>query len=180
MSGSIVFDVLVTVFVLSATVAYAYAAYWGFAIARRFVVRAYRYQALGIASIGVYFGVVNVVGTFVPVSPTSSDLVLVLVGLLNLAGVPLILLWVDSTARVARRSDPFDKDSLGWTKLRYVVFAAESGHWSAFNNICTCRARNGHLHPNSFSSAKHHWHLPLPSHHCDRCGSALLGGAQIP
>jgi hypothetical protein len=123
MSDSNIVSILFYVVFLSIAGAYAYSAYWGYAIARRFVVRAYRYQAIGIASIGAYFALVNLVGTLVPVGPTSSTLVQILVALVNLSGVPLILVWVDSTARVARRSDPFEKDIFGWSRLRYFVFA---------------------------------------------------------
>lgn len=104
------------------TIAYVYAAYWGLAIRRRFVLKAYRNQALGIAAIAAYFGAINFLGNFFLVTATSSYDVVVLVALANLLGVPLALLWADSTARVARRSDPYERDSLGWSKLRYIVF----------------------------------------------------------
>ena len=124
MSYSMLDDAVFFIVTFVVTAAYAYAAYWGYAIARRFVVRAYRYQALGIASISAYLGLVNLIGTFSYSGLTSSSLLVIITALANLAGIPLILLWVDSTARVARRSDPFEKDTLRWSRLRYVVFAA--------------------------------------------------------
>jgi hypothetical protein len=101
---------------------YAYVAYLGMAIRRHFVAKAYRNQALGVAVIAAYFALntgINIV--FGELSASSGLGVILFVALVSIAGFVPVLLWVDSTAQVSRRSDPYERDSLGWSRLRYVI-----------------------------------------------------------
>jgi hypothetical protein len=101
---------------------YAYVAYLGMAIRRHFVAKAYRNQALGVAVIAAYFALNTAIDIiFGELGANSSLSVILFVAAVSIAGIVPVLLWVDSTAQVSRKSDPYERDSLGWSRLRYVV-----------------------------------------------------------
>jgi len=51
----------------------------------------------------------------------------ILGGLIIAGGFILIFLWIDSTVLIARRSDPLFRDTLRWSKLRYLFWLATIG-----------------------------------------------------
>jgi hypothetical protein len=102
----------------------AYMAYLGLRIRKGFVVQTYRNQALGIATIAAYLAAIAVVSPFTPSSYVGAGYGPILFGALkNLVGCVPFLLWIDSTEKVSRKSDPYERDSLHWSKVRYVVFS---------------------------------------------------------
>lgn len=122
LSGLIGGQSLLLIFYLPTPFVFAYVAYLGLRIRRGFVVQLYRNQALGIAAIAAYLAA-NAGISFLLPSPANSGYGEILVwALTNLAGGAPFLLWIDSTARVARKSDPYERDSLKWSRVRYVVF----------------------------------------------------------
>jgi hypothetical protein len=97
---------------------YAYATYWAFNIRRALAVRLYRNQALGIGLGSLGFTLMNMsflVGSLNPnfIYPVLPDL------------VPFILFffWIDTSVRVARRSDPLLRDVLEWRRVRIILWS---------------------------------------------------------
>jgi len=97
----------------------AIAAYWAFTIRTVLKNKSSRSQAL-------WLGVACVFLIPLLPTPTSTDPRIELVtGLFFVAALPLILLaWIDGTVRTARRSDPLFRDTIGWSKVRIIVWGA--------------------------------------------------------
>jgi hypothetical protein len=94
-----------------------YAAYWAFAIRRALVSHIYRSQALWLGAICIYLAASGPLG--IPSNnPIVSIAMTVSVGLAFL----FIFAWIDSTIRVARRSDPLLRSPLQWERLRVVLW----------------------------------------------------------
>ena len=113
---------LLFIFYVPTPFVFAYVAYLGLRIRRSFVVRLYRSQALGMAAIAAYLAANAAISLFLQ-APANGGYSETLWALTNIAGGAPFLLWIDSTARVARKSDPYERDSLHWSKVRYAVFA---------------------------------------------------------
>jgi hypothetical protein len=94
------------------------ASYRAFEVGRRLAVRLYRYRAFTVGAIAAYFVFGLLVGNFYGSQIPTFPLALFSVSLI----IPT-LFWLDATVRVARRSDPYERDSLHWTKLRYLLVA---------------------------------------------------------
>jgi len=121
-SGLVGGQVLLLVFYVPTPFIFVYVAFLGLKIRKGFVMELYRNQALGIAAIAAYLTVNAGFSFFLP-SPANSGYAETMVwALLYLAGGAPFLLWIDSTARIARKSDPYERDSLYWSKVRYLVF----------------------------------------------------------
>lgn len=57
--------------------------------------------------------------------PFPNSLVDLVYGILVFGVFPIVIVaWVDGAVRAARRSDPLYRDSLAWTKLRVITYAA--------------------------------------------------------
>ncbi len=93
-----------------------YAAYWAFAIRKALTGRIYRNHALSLGVVCVIFAFVN----FLPSG--GSTIVLVATNIFFGASVSVVFAFLDSTVRVARRSDPLLRSVLHWEKLRLVVW----------------------------------------------------------
>jgi len=122
LSGLVGGNTLLFVFYIPTPFVFAYVGYLGLKIRRGFVVQPYRTQALGIAAIAAYMAASATISFFLP-APASGGYAVILWAVSNIVGGVPFLLWIDSTARVARRSDPYERDSLDWSKVRYVVFS---------------------------------------------------------
>ncbi|MDA4136695.1 MAG: hypothetical protein OK449_06840 [Thaumarchaeota archaeon] len=95
-----------------------YAAYWAFSIRRALAGRVYRNHAL-------WLGVVCIVWEVgLPINNISSSSMIVNLALnLSLfAELAFVFAFVDSTVRVARRSDPLLRRILHWDKVRFVLW----------------------------------------------------------
>jgi hypothetical protein len=94
-----------------------YAAYWAFEIRRALAGRLYRSQALGIGLVALIPSVVQIglTGTYLNVLPGEFQYALPVVAAL------IIYYWTDASVRAARRSDPLSRDTLHWSRLRYVL-----------------------------------------------------------
>src|SRR3989442_4992398 len=116
-SVSIVF---VTLWVLVVGL-FSYAAYWAFIIRKALVTGLYRKQALWAGTMGLYFVSLS---TFLSIALSfnlTTLLVNILGGLLISSGFIVLFAWIDSTVRVARRSDPLLRCTLRWSKLTYFI-----------------------------------------------------------
>jgi hypothetical protein len=100
-----------------------YTSYKALQIRRSLAVRLYRRQALWLAAItGFYTLLTADTFLFVFVFTTTSPVVDEAVSLSQQAGIISIFAWADTSTRIARRSDPLLRDSLGWTKIRLVAW----------------------------------------------------------
>jgi hypothetical protein len=102
----------------------AFTSYKALQIRRSLAVGLYRRQALWLAAItGFYTLLIAETFFFVFVYPTTNPLVDWAASLSQQAGIISVFAWVDTSTRIARRSDPLLRDTLAWTKIRLVVWA---------------------------------------------------------
>jgi len=94
-----------------------YAAYWAFEIRRALASRLYRSQALGIGLVALIPSVVQIglTGTYLNVLPGEFQYALPVMAAL------IIYYWTDTSVRAGRRSDPLSRDTLHWSRLRYIL-----------------------------------------------------------
>jgi hypothetical protein len=86
-------------------------------------VRTYRNQATGLAGVALYQCFLFLWVAFGP-SPFVST-ALTWANAAVILGVPVVvMIWIDATVKVARKSDPFERDSLHYSAVRYIWFAA--------------------------------------------------------
>ncbi len=93
-----------------------YGAYWAFAIRRALASPIYRNHALWLGGVGVLIAI----AVFLTYSddPTVSAAMNIFYSVL----FAVIFAFIDSTVRVARRSDPLLRSILQWEKLRIVIW----------------------------------------------------------
>ncbi len=105
-----------------------YGSYWAFTIRKALVARVYRVQALWVGVIGVYFAGLLYAAEFIQVAGLAAGnfdqlgAALVIFFFLLFVGFVLVFAWVDATVRVARKSDPLARDTLHWSRLRFVLW----------------------------------------------------------
>lgn len=99
---------------------FSYSAYWAFIIMRALQQGLYKKQALWVGGMAIYFVALSTFLTFALTFNVNFLPINILGGLLISSGFIVIFLWIDSTIRVARRSDPLSRDALRWSKLRYL------------------------------------------------------------
>ena len=104
------------------TALFLYGAYWAFAIRRVLLTRLYRRQALWVAALGIYFGALGLFLTPVLTLQLNTLVINILGGIFLGFGSVLEFLWIDTTVRIARRSDPRFRDTMRWSKLRYLFW----------------------------------------------------------
>ncbi|HVH14427.1 MAG TPA: hypothetical protein VNA15_01740 [Candidatus Angelobacter sp.] len=100
---------------------FSYAAYWAFIIRKALATGLYRRQALWAGTMGLYFVALSTFLTVALSFNLTTLAVNLLGGLLISSGFIVIFAWIDSTVRVARRSDPLLRDTLRWSHLRYFI-----------------------------------------------------------
>jgi hypothetical protein len=93
-------------------VAFLYPAYWALAVRRALGLRMYRNQALGLALLGIGFALAFVR----PLEVVLSYSV-------------LLFYWIDASVLAARRTDPLLRDTLNWSKLRWIFWLVIVGLW---------------------------------------------------
>jgi hypothetical protein len=121
------FSLIFLVLWLLVVALFLYSAYWAFSIRRVLSIRLYRRQAFWLGAMGVYFVSLS---AFLSVALTL-ELNALSVNVLGAAiisfGFVLIFFWIDSTVLVARRSDPLFRDTLHWSRLRYLFWLVTIG-----------------------------------------------------
>jgi hypothetical protein len=116
--------------ILSAVIllTFGYTSYKAFEIRKSLGVGLYRRQALWIGAIsGLYTLLLFETFLFTFVFTTSSGVIDLAVSLSQDAGIIAIFAWVDTSTRIARRSDPLLRDSLSWTKVRLPLWILLAG-----------------------------------------------------
>jgi hypothetical protein len=99
-----------------------YAAYWAFAIRRALAGRIYRNHAFSLGVVCILFAVVSFA---VPSTYSNNAIIKNAVGIFFLILNPVVFAFIDSTVRVARRSDPLLRSVFHWNKLRIVLWIDE-------------------------------------------------------
>jgi hypothetical protein len=112
---------------LLVTALFLYSAYWSFIIRRALVTSLYRRQAFWVGGMGVYFVILSAFLAIALSLELSALSINILGGLIISSGFILIFLWIDSTIRIARRSDPLFRDTLRWSRLRYLFWFVTVG-----------------------------------------------------
>jgi hypothetical protein len=104
--------------------ALVYAAYWAFDIRHALIVGLYRNQAFGL---GVFSLVLILIAIPSPQPGSNGILSNVTFGvaytLVTSAFWLGVIYFVDATVLASRRSDPLLRDTLHWSKIRYVLWA---------------------------------------------------------
>lgn len=112
-----------TFFVIA--VGYLLAGYWGLTFTRKLVIREYRNQALGVSIVALYFFVIGGAVRGLPVDANSGFFPILANALAEDFGYYALLIYVIYAAvSVAKRSDPYESDTLHFRSLRYVWAAA--------------------------------------------------------
>lgn len=96
-----------------------YAAYWAFAIRRALAGRIYRNHAFWLGVVCILYAAAEFV------TYSNNAIVQDALGIFYLILNPVIFAFIDSTVRVARRSDPLLRTVLRWEKLRIVLWIDE-------------------------------------------------------
>ena len=109
------------------TAFFLYGAYWALAIRKVLLTSIYRRQALWTAALGIYFGAVGLFLTPVLTLAVNNLAVNILEGVFLAFGSILEFLWIDTTVRIARRSDPLHRDTMRWSWLRYLFWVITIG-----------------------------------------------------
>ena len=99
---------------------FSYSAYWAFVTRRALQQGLYRRQAWWVGWMAVYFVALTTVLSLLLTFQINVLSINIFGGTLIGAGFVVMFLWIDSTIRVARRSDPLSRDALRWSKLRYL------------------------------------------------------------
>lgn len=102
----------------------AYSDFWALNIRRALAVRLYRTQALGVFLVGL--AVIGYIFTWDLYNGLGidSNLYTTLEILFSFAIPPIVTFyWIDSSVRIARRSDPLLRDVLHWKIVRVVLWA---------------------------------------------------------
>ncbi len=100
---------------------FSYGAYWALTIRKALMSGIYRRQALWVGGVGLYFAIVSVFAAFIAISDITGIYLNLLAASLIVLGFIVCFDWIDSTLRVARRSDPLLRDTIHWSKLRYFI-----------------------------------------------------------
>lgn len=102
---------------------FAYSAYWALEMRKALFSPIYRRQALWVGAIAIYFtgfflsiGLGQTLGIRGFGTSLASTLA---VGAFIYVGVVMFFVWIDSTVKIARRSDPLRRDTLKWSVLRW-------------------------------------------------------------
>jgi hypothetical protein len=100
---------------------FSYGAYWALTIRKALMSYLYRRQALWVGWVAIYFVAQSAFIAVVIFSNSLGFYVNLLAAAFIAAGSAAIFVWIDSTVLVARRSDPLQRDTLHWSKLRYFI-----------------------------------------------------------
>jgi len=100
---------------------FAYGAYWAFAIRKALMSFLYKRQALWVGGVAVYFVIQLAFVALAILYGATGVYINVLAAAFIAVGFAVVFVWIDSTVIIARRSDPLQRDTLRWSKLRYFI-----------------------------------------------------------
>jgi hypothetical protein len=112
------------------TVLFVYAAYRALIIRKVIAVRLYRRQSLWVGISGFYWafftlglGLAAALYSQNPAFVSANTVIAYSIFVALYVALIVSFLWIDSTIRVARRSDPLLRDAIYWSKLRIFLWA---------------------------------------------------------
>ena len=113
---------------LGSMLAFVYAAYWAFNIRRALAVHIYRNQALGVGLLSLI--ILLIVLPLPSPQPGSNGIfgsILYEIGFILVNSVLWLgaIYFVDASVLASRRSDPLLRDTLHWSKVRYVLWVLQ-------------------------------------------------------
>jgi hypothetical protein len=100
---------------------FSYGAYWALTIRKALMSYLYRRQALWVGQVAIYFVAQSVFIALAIFYDATGFYVNLLAAAFIVIGFAAIFVWIDSTVLVARRSDPLQRDTLHWSRLRYFI-----------------------------------------------------------
>jgi hypothetical protein len=101
---------------------YAYGAIWAMRIEKALMTPLFKERARWVKAVAIVFAIL--VGsnlTIRLIDPANFYLSFLEYCIVNAAGI-MTLAWIDTTIKVARRSDPLNRNTIKWRQLRYVVW----------------------------------------------------------
>jgi hypothetical protein len=111
---------------------YGFVAYSAVAIGRALSDRVYRRQAIGLASVTMLLILLDVFSTIYPPGSNDSQLFFVLGFSLFYAVFIGTYYWIDASIRAARVTDPLNRDTWHWSKLRLAFWGYDIGAFFFF------------------------------------------------
>jgi hypothetical protein len=100
---------------------FSYSAYWALTIRKALMSYLYRRQALWVGGVAIYFVAQSAFVALAIFYNATGFYVNLLAAAFIAVGTAATFVWIDSTVLVARRSDPLQRDTLRWSKLRYFI-----------------------------------------------------------
>ena len=100
---------------------FSYSAYWALTIRKVLMSYLYRRQALWVGGVATYFVAQSAFVASAIFYNATGFYVNLLAATFIAVGTAATFVWIDSTVLVARRSDPLQRDTLHWSKLRYFI-----------------------------------------------------------
>lgn len=114
---------LASIALIGITIAgYGYVTYSALAIRRTIAGAVYRKQAQGIVLVAILYAI-NSSTSYYSNSPTPADLLSFTSNVSFALAFVMIFYWVDTSVLAARLTDPLLRDSLHWSRLRFVIWA---------------------------------------------------------
>jgi hypothetical protein len=112
-------------FVLGAVVVamYSYGAVWAFRILKALMTPLYRERARWVGVVAIFFGILVASNLLIRAFAESNFYLSFLEYFITNAAGMVTLAWIDTTIKMARRSDPLNRNTIKWKQLRYVIWA---------------------------------------------------------
>jgi hypothetical protein len=115
-SKSLLDSLVQSLIIIVVALPYAYATYWGLAIRKGLAMRWSRNQALAISVVAGDFVLGWILGNFF-----GQGIPVFALAVWSASSNISAFYFVNSTAGMAKRSDPFERDNLLWSKVRYLL-----------------------------------------------------------
>jgi hypothetical protein len=118
------YDLEVSILVAAMIAGYGYVSYASLAIRGTIAGGVYRKQALGLALVAIFYAT-NSVTSFYN-SPQAFDIYSQIGFLIDFLSFPIAFLmifyWVDTSVSAARLTDPLLRDTLRWSRVRFLIW----------------------------------------------------------
>ncbi len=115
----------ILLFVLGSLVVamYSYGAVWAFRIRKALMTPLFKERARWVGVVGIFFAVLVASNLLIRAFAESNVYLSFLEYCIADAAGIVTLAWIDTTIKMARRSDPLNRNTIAWKQLRYVVWA---------------------------------------------------------
>jgi hypothetical protein len=113
------YDLGVSILIAATIAGYGYVAYAALAIRRTIAGGVYRKQALGLALVAIFYALNSVTSFY---NSATFDVYSLIVSLLFPLAFLMIFYWVDTSVFAARLTDPLLRDTLRWSRVRFLIW----------------------------------------------------------